>query len=33
VPRSDLVAFIKLADDIPGDGTNGSRRWDQHHEF
>jgi predicted O-methyltransferase YrrM len=33
LPCSDLVAFIKLADDVPGDGTNGSRRWDQHNEF
>lgn len=33
LPASEIVAFVKVADDVPGDGTNGSRRWDQHHEF
>lgn len=29
----ELVAFEKTGDDLPGDGSAGSRRWDQHHEF
>ena len=28
-----FVAFRKTAEDVLGDGTNGSRRWDQHLDF
>ena len=28
-----FVAFRKTAEDVLGDGTNGSRRWDQHIDF
>jgi predicted O-methyltransferase YrrM len=33
LPTGNLIAFRKIGDDVLGDGTNGSRRWDQHHEF
>jgi predicted O-methyltransferase YrrM len=33
LPSGNLVAFTKNADDVLGDGTNGSRRWDQHRAF
>jgi predicted O-methyltransferase YrrM len=29
----ELVAFEKLGDDLLGDGSAGTRRWDQHHDF
>jgi len=29
----ELVAFEKTGEDLLGDGSDGSRRWDQHHEF
>jgi predicted O-methyltransferase YrrM len=28
-----FVAFRKTAEDVLGDGSNGSRRWDQHFDF
>ena len=28
-----FVAFRKIAEDVLGDGTSGSRRWDQHVDF
>ncbi len=31
--RAHFAAFQKIAEDVLGDGTNGSRRWDQHVEF
>ena len=33
LPAHDLVAFSKTADDVLGDGTGNSRRWDQHIDF
>jgi predicted O-methyltransferase YrrM len=33
LPAHDLVAFVKVGDDLLGDGSAGSRRWDQHVEF
>lgn len=33
LPPHDLVAFVKTGDDVLGDGSAGSRRWDQHVEF
>jgi predicted O-methyltransferase YrrM len=33
LPAGDLMAFVKGGDDVLGDGSAGSRRWDQHHEF
>ena len=33
LPNAELVAFEKLADDVPGDGSGGTRRWDQHVDF
>jgi predicted O-methyltransferase YrrM len=33
VPAGDFVAFRKTAEDVPGDGSKGSRRWDQHRDF
>jgi hypothetical protein len=30
---SDFAAFEKTGDDLPGDGSNGTRRWDQHIDF
>lgn len=30
---AQFVAFRKTAEDVLGDGTNGSRRWDQHLDF
>jgi predicted O-methyltransferase YrrM len=29
----NLIAFIKNAEDVLGDGSSGSRRWDQHRDF
>lgn len=33
LPSGNLIAFTKNADDVLGDGANGSRRWDQHRAF
>jgi len=33
LPAHDLVAFIKTGDDELGDGSKGTRRWDQHTDF
>ena len=33
LPGGNFIAFRKLADDILGDGSNGTRRWDQHVDF
>jgi predicted O-methyltransferase YrrM len=33
LPSHDLVAFEKMGDDSLGDGSQGSRRWDQHVPF
>ena len=33
LPSDNFIAFRKTADDLLGDGSGGSRRWDQHHEF
>jgi predicted O-methyltransferase YrrM len=30
---SNLLAFVKTGDDVLGNGSNGTRRWDQHHDF
>jgi predicted O-methyltransferase YrrM len=31
--ESNFMAFRKVADDVLDDGSNGSRRWDDHHDF
>jgi predicted O-methyltransferase YrrM len=33
LPADDLVAFVKTGEDELGDGTAGTRRWDQHFDF
>jgi predicted O-methyltransferase YrrM len=33
LPADNFIAFRKTAEDVLGDGSGGSRRWDQHHEF
>jgi predicted O-methyltransferase YrrM len=33
VPSGNFIAFRKTAEDVLGDGSGGSRRWDQHHDF
>ena len=33
LPPDNFIAFKKTAEDLLGDGSGGSRRWDQHHEF
>ena len=33
VPPGNFIAFRKTAEDVLGDGSGGSRRWDQHHDF
>jgi predicted O-methyltransferase YrrM len=33
LPADNFIAFKKTAEDLLGDGSGGSRRWDQHHEF
>ena len=33
LPGGNIIAFTKTADDVLGDGANGSRRWDQHFDF
>jgi predicted O-methyltransferase YrrM len=33
LPGGNFIAFRKIADDPLGDGSNGTRRWDQHVDF
>ncbi len=33
LPPDNFIAFRKIADDRRGDGSGGTRRWDQHHDF
>jgi len=33
LPPDNFIAFRKVADDKRGNGSNGTRRWDQHHDF
>jgi predicted O-methyltransferase YrrM len=33
LPPDNFIAFRKIADDKRGNGSGGTRRWDQHHEF
>lgn len=33
LPPDNFIAFRKVADDKRGNGSGGTRRWDQHHEF
>jgi predicted O-methyltransferase YrrM len=33
LPSTNFIAFRKVADDLLGDGSVGTRRWDQHIEF
>jgi predicted O-methyltransferase YrrM len=33
LPPDDYVAFRKIGEDALGDGSGGTRRWDQHVEF
>ena len=33
LPPANLLAFVKTGDDVLGNGSNGTRRWDQHHDF
>src|SRR5258705_5003907 len=33
LPPDNFIAFRKIADDKRGNGSGGSRRWDQHHDF
>jgi predicted O-methyltransferase YrrM len=33
LPPDNFIAFKKTAEDLLGDGSGGTRRWDQHHEF
>jgi hypothetical protein len=33
LPPDNHIAFQKLGDDLLGDGSDGTRRWDQHVEF
>ena len=33
LPPENFIAFQKTAMDVLGDGSAGSRRWDQHHDF
>jgi len=33
LPPDNFIAFKKIAEDLLGDGSGGTRRWDQHHEF
>jgi len=33
LPPDNFIAFRKTGDDKRGNGSGGSRRWDQHHEF
>jgi len=33
LPPDNYIAFRKIAEDKRGNGSGGTRRWDQHHEF
>ena len=33
LPPDNFIAFRKVGDDKRGNGSGGTRRWDQHHEF
>jgi predicted O-methyltransferase YrrM len=33
LPRDNFMAFRKTAEDVRGNGSNGTRRWDQHYDF
>jgi hypothetical protein len=33
LPGGNFIAFRKVMDDPLGDGSNGSRKWDQHIDF
>jgi predicted O-methyltransferase YrrM len=33
VPPGNFIAFQKTGEDVLGDGSDGSRRWDQHRDF
>ena len=33
LPLDNHIAFRKVSDDLLGDGSNGTRRWDQHIDF
>jgi len=33
LPPGNFIAFQKTGQDVLGDGLDGSRRWDQHHDF
>lgn len=33
LPPDNYIAFKKTGEDLLGDGSGGTRRWDQHHEF
>lgn len=33
LPADNFIAFRKIANDVRGDGSNETRRWDQHEEF
>jgi predicted O-methyltransferase YrrM len=33
LPSANFIAFRKTADDLLGDGTSETRKWDQHFEF
>lgn len=33
LPPDNFIAFRKIADDKRGNGSGGTRRWDQHHDF
>jgi hypothetical protein len=33
LPPGNFIAFQKTAEDVLGDGSAGSRRWDQHRDF
>jgi predicted O-methyltransferase YrrM len=33
LPSDNFIAFRKVGDDKRGNGSGGTRRWDQHHDF
>jgi hypothetical protein len=33
LPPDNFIAFRKTGEDARGNGSGGTRRWDQHHEF
>lgn len=33
LPRDNFIAFRKIADDVLGDGSGQTRKWDQHVDF